>query len=329
MLNVTNVKKRFNWAIPITQRINLKLKQKEKFIWAVNGISMKINQGDSFGLVGESGCGKTTLGKILIRLFPSIDDGRVEFDGYTKCLYRFSPKEVKEYRKKVQMIFQNPDASLNPQMTIGKSIKEAILLKRGGLNKKEIDDLIKEYLVMVNLSPDNAYDYPDDLSGGEKRRIGLIRALAVNPDLIIADEPFSGLDASVRNHLIDLLLKMQDRFTLLLISHDLGVVKYLCSQVAVMYLGKFVEIGSVERIVSEDAKHPYTKGLFAASNYQDTNFIGWEASTQVEGGCSFLNRCFLYKSLDNAQKRWCKEEEPTLLPIDNQQSVACHHWQKL
>jgi len=324
MLNVINIKKSFNWSVPVIQKI----KQKR---WAVNGVSMKISEGKSFGLVGESGCGKTTLGKILIKLFPHIDAGSVEFNGYNKCIYKFLPKELKEYRKKVQMIFQSPDASLNPQMTIGKSIKEAIMINNKNLSKKEIDDLVREYLVMVNLAPTKTSEYPYDLSGGEKRRVGLIRALAVNPQLIIADEPFSGLDVSVRNHLIDLLLKMKDRFTLLLISHDLGVVKYLCDQIAVMYLGKFVEIGSVERIVSKDAKHPYTKGLLAASNYEETNFLSWEASTQtqVTSGCSFLNRCFTYKRIDNLYKRRCKEEAPALLIIDDHQSVACHYWQKL
>lgn len=331
MITVKNIKKRFNWATPISQRISLKLKEEKdkRITWAVNDVSLKIERGKSLGLVGESSCGKTTLGKILIRLFPSIDGGKIEFDGYSKCVYRLSPKEVKEYRKKVQMIFQHPDASLNPRMTIGKSIKEAIEINNKGLTKKEVDDLTKEYLLDVNLSSDKTYEYPDDLSGGEKRRIGLIRALAINPDLIIADEPFSGLDILVRNHIIDLLLKMHDKVTLLLISHDLGVVKYLCSQVAVMYLGRFVEIGKVERIVSKEAKHPYTKGLFAASNYEDTNFVDWEVSTYIKNGCSFLNRCFLYKRLNEAQKRCCQEETPTLFRVDNYQSVACHHWEKL
>ncbi|MEW6605845.1 MAG: ABC transporter ATP-binding protein [bacterium] len=327
MLKIENVAKKFSWSETLIKKFISKLTPKtQKIIWAVNNVSLDINKGECVGVIGESGCGKTTLARIILRLFPYIDKGKVKFGNSEICVYEFSKKQIYEYRRRVQMVFQHPEASLNPHMSIGKNIKEAIMLKSKGkgISKKEINDLIRTYLVNVLLNPEYIHAYPHELSGGEKRRIGLIRALSVEPDLVICDEPFSGLDAPVRNHIIELLKnKLQEGLSLLLISHDIGVVKTLCSKVAVMYLGRIVEIGDVKKVISEEARHPYTKELFSASNYQPTNIGDKEPEMKRKNydSCLFHDRC-------KSSKKRCREETPLLESISENHSVACHYWNR-
>ncbi|MDI6780878.1 MAG: ABC transporter ATP-binding protein [bacterium] len=303
--------------------------------WILKDISMDINHGEMFGLIGESGCGKTTLGKIILRLFPTIEGGTVKFD--SRNIFEYSTKEMYGYRRDVQMIFQNPDATLNPSMTIGKSIIESIRLGTGNnhLSRQELRERAKKYLNAVRLQSHKLDDYPYQLSGGEKRRIGLIRALAVKPKLIVADEPFSGLDISTKRQLANLFLNRykEEKAAFLFISHEIDAVRYLCQQVSVMYRGRIIETGQKSRVVyPSHAKHPYTQGMLDAMDclcsHERRQCLGWEISTSVaKEGCVFKDRCYIYRDkLGKNRKTVCDQEQPLLKMIDDNQSVACHYW---
>ncbi len=304
--------------------------------WILNDISMDINHGEMFGLIGESGCGKTTLGKIILRLFPEIEGGTVTFD--SRNIFEYSPREMYGYRRDVQMIFQNPDATLNPAMTIGKSIIESIRLGTidNPLSRQELRERAKKYLNDVRLQSHKLDDHPHQLSGGEKRRIGLIRALAVKPRLIVADEPFSGLDISTKKQLANLFLSRhkEEKAAFLFISHEIDVVRHLCQQVSVMYMGRIIETGIKSRVVyPSHAKHPYTQGLLDAMDclcsHERRQYLGWELSTAVtKEGCVFKDRCYIYRDrLDKDKKNICDQEQPLLKRVDDEQSVACHYWE--
>ncbi|MEK7812390.1 MAG: ABC transporter ATP-binding protein [Candidatus Desantisbacteria bacterium] len=303
--------------------------------WILKDISMDINHGEMFGLIGESGCGKTTLGKIILRLFPEIEGGTVTFD--SRNIFEYSQKEIYGYRRNVQMIFQNPDATLNPAMTIGKSIIESIKLgnDKNPLSRQESRDVAKKYLNDVRLQSHKLDDYPHQLSGGEKRRIGLIRALAVKPRLIVADEPFSGLDVSTKRQLVNLFLNRyeEEKGAFLFISHEIDAVRHLCNHVSVMYMGRIIETGTKKQVVYPSyAKHPYTQGLLDAMNclcsHERRQYLGWELSASAPSdGCVFKDRCYIYRDrLDKDKKNTCAHHQPLLLRVDDEQSVACHYW---
>ncbi len=228
---------------------------------AVDGISLTINEGETFGLVGESGCGKTTLGKVITRL-EEPTGGEVLFKG--KNIFSFEGEELKQYRRQVQMIFQDPQASLDPRMTNNEIIGEALLI-HGMHDEKERMERVKELLVEVGLEAEHASRYPHEFSGGQKQRIGIARALALKPELIIADEPVSALDVSIQAQIINLLAQLQKEYKVsyLFIAHNMALVRHVCKSIAVMEAGKVVEAGDVDKVFSSPV-HAYTKSLLSA-----------------------------------------------------------------
>jgi oligopeptide/dipeptide ABC transporter ATP-binding protein len=230
-------------------------------IHALNGVSLAQKKGETIGIVGESGCGKSTLARVILRLIEPTA-GRVKFEG--QDLMTLSKPEMRAKRREIQMIFQDPFASLDPRFTIGAAIEEPLIIHKLG-DKKERQVKVHELLAMVGLGADAASRYPHEFSGGQRQRIGIARALAVDPKLIIADEPVSALDVSIQSQVLNLLVELRERLGLsfLFISHDLAVVRYISDRIAVMYLGQIVEFGEADTIY-RDAAHPYTEALISA-----------------------------------------------------------------
>ncbi|MFC1788895.1 ABC transporter ATP-binding protein [Thermodesulfobacteriota bacterium] len=231
------------------------------WVKAVDGVSFEIERGKTMGLVGESGCGKTTVARLILKLL-ELDEGKIIYQGID--IGGFSEKEMKPHRKEMQIVFQDPFGSLNPRMTVGQSVEEGLRIlgiKNHGMRKVRLEKLMK----MVGMSPDSTDRYPHEFSGGQRQRIGIARALSVEPSLIICDEPISALDVSIQAQIINLLKDLQDqlRLSYLFISHDLNVVGYLCNTIAVMYMGQIMEYASAEEIF-DNPHHPYTRSLLAA-----------------------------------------------------------------
>ncbi|MCJ8011376.1 ATP-binding cassette domain-containing protein [Paenibacillus sp. KQZ6P-2] len=233
-----------------------------KIVKAVDDINFYIREGETLGMVGESGCGKSTAGRTILRLYEPTA-GSVRFNGTD--IYKLSPKKMKAMRRDMQMIFQDPYASLNPRFTVSDIIGEALDIHNLAGSRKERKKRIEELLDMVGLNPDHATRYPHEFSGGQRQRIGIARALAVNPKFIICDEPISALDVSIQAQVVNLLKELQDRLglTYLFIAHDLSMVKHISDRVAVMYLGKMVELAESEELYANPI-HPYTKTLLSA-----------------------------------------------------------------
>lgn len=292
---------------------------KKEYLHALNNINLEIKKGEILGLVGESGCGKSTLGKSVLKLInPS---GKINFEG--KNVLELKSRELKDFRKKSQMIFQNPYSSLDPRMTIYKILREPLVV-HGIRDKKEIETRIHEIIELTGLSVEDLKRYPHEFSGGQRQRIAIARALILKPDFLVADEPVSALDVSIQAQIITLLKDLKEKLnlTILFISHDLGVVKYLCDRIAVMYLGDIVELAESQSLF-EKPLHPYTQALISAvpsirKKEQDKIKLEGELPSPKNPpkGCRFHTRCPFAKEV-------CQQKEPEIIKISDSHYVRC------
>ncbi len=297
------------------------MKEEKKVVKAVDDISIEIFRGETLGIVGESGSGKSTFGRTILKLVEPTD-GEILYKG--QPIQHFKGRHLQKYRNQMQMIFQDPFASLNPRMRIGAIIEEPMALQLT-LSKEQRKKRVSELLQKVGLPEDAMHKFPHEFSGGQRQRIGIARALAINPEFIIADEPVSALDVSIQSQVLNLMMDLQDEFhlTYLFISHDLSVVKHISDRVAVLYLGRVVEIGT-KRELYANPLHPYTKALLSA--IPTVNFDEPKQLVPLQGelpspmnppiGCVFHTRCPYVMEK-------CRLERPTLQQINAQQQVAC------
>ncbi len=297
---------------------------------AVDDISFEIRKGETFGLVGESGCGKSTTGRAVIRL-RNPTDGTVRFEGTD--LMTLTRNELRGMRRRMQIIFQDPYSSLNPRMTVGSIISEPIETHNLVPAKGRLDR-VKELLQLVGLNPNYTNRYPHEFSGGQRQRIGVARALAVEPEFIVCDEPISALDVSIQAQVLNLLIELREQFglTYLFIAHDLSVVRHISDRVAVMYLGKLVEVGPPSRIYVTPA-HPYTRALLSAVPIPDPKAERRRKRVILTGdvpspanppnGCRFHTRCWLYERLGRPEN--CRTDDPELRVVGGDHRAACHY----
>lgn len=315
ILKVSNLKKYFS-----TGKEGI-FSRKTKMIRAVDGISFSLHKGQTFGLVGESGCGKSTTGRSILRLI-KITAGEILYQG--KDIDGYARQEIMQYRREVQAVFQDPYGSLNPRMRVGEFIAEPMQVHRIS-DARGRKQRVHELLGVVGLSPDHARRFPHEFSGGQRQRICIARALSLNPKLVILDEPVSALDVSIRAQILNLLMDLQEEFglTYLFISHDLSVVEHISDFVAVMYLAKIVEMAPCEMIF-KNPLHPYTNALLSAilvpdpELAQDAIILEGDVADPhgLEKGCGFRNRCF------NATDE-CMEKEAELIEVEPNHKVAC------
>ncbi|MBM3523990.1 MAG: ABC transporter ATP-binding protein [Alphaproteobacteria bacterium] len=319
-MDVRNLSKVYSPAGTFLRRLTGTKSQK---LFAVDGVSLAIHPGEVVGLVGESGSGKTTLGRALLRLVEPTE-GQILFRG--DDLMTFSKTRMRETRRHLQMIFQDPYSSLNPRMTVRDMLAESLRF-HGVCPASEADSRVTELLELVGLNAGHADRYPRDFSGGQRQRIGIARALSVKPAFIVADEPVSAVDVSIQAQIMNLLLDLRDRFdlTMLFIAHDLSVVRYVSTRVGVMYLGRIVELAP-RRSIFATPRHPYTQGLLRAAPRPDP--AARSSAVAIAGeppsalspppGCHFHTRCPHATSL-------CREARPPLATVASDHHVACHH----
>ena len=304
-----------------------------KFVKAVDDVSFFVNKGETLGLVGESGCGKTTTGRSILRLYEPTG-GKITFDDNVILDVENKVKvDMLPYRQKMQMVFQDPYASLDPRMTVGDIVGEAIDIHKLAANKRERHDMIISMLERVGLNSEHANRYPHEFSGGQRQRVGIARALAVNPQFIVCDEPISALDVSIQAQVVNMFEELQEQMglTYLFIAHDLSVVKHISDRIGVMYLGKMVELADSYELVARSL-HPYTKSLISAIPIADP--IKARASKRIvlQGdvpsplnpptGCRFRTRC-------PYADECCAQKEPEWREVEKGHYVACHHVEKI
>lgn len=306
--------------------------KKKKYIQAVDDVSFYIERGETLGLVGESGCGKTTTGRSILRLYDPTGgkftyDGEVVFDVENKVYADMLP-----YRKKMQIVFQDPYASLDPRMTVGDIVGEAIDVHKLAENKQERYEIIIEMLRRVGLNSEHANRYPHEFSGGQRQRVGIARALAVNPEFIVCDEPISALDVSIQAQVINMFEDLQEQMglTYLFIAHDLSAVKHISNRIGVMYLGNMVELADSYELIT-NSLHPYTKSLISAIPIADPMAARESKRIVLEGdvpsplnppsGCRFRTRCPYADEL-------CAAQKPEWEEVSKSHFVACHHYEK-
>ncbi|MDH5327125.1 MAG: ATP-binding cassette domain-containing protein [Gammaproteobacteria bacterium] len=299
---------------------------------AVDDVSFNLKENETMGLVGESGCGKTTTGKSIVKLVQPTS-GNIIYDGTD--ITHITNREFRQYRSQIQMIFQDLDAALNPKMRIGDILAEAVKIHQKSLDKGQVRNRVYELLEMVNFKKNKLTSFPSELSGGEKRRVGLARVLAVEPKLIVADEPTSALDVSIQAQVVNLMRDLQTDLGLsyLFISHDLQLVELISHKIAVMYLGRIVELGASEAII-RNPRHPYTKILWSSLVHKDNaeaenvtdSGISWGVFdfAQNSQGCRFASRCPEY--LNRGKPSECLLRAPELLETQSGEvhKVACH-----
>jgi len=321
VIRTVNLKKYF----PVRGRIFDVIRRRPKlYVRAVDDITFDIYEREIFGLAGESGCGKTTTGKTILRLIEPTS-GKLFFKG--DDLLKYDGSKLKEFRRRAQIIFQDPYESLNPRMNIYSIVEEPLRIHKIG-DKNERLEMVFKVLEDVELKPpeDFIYRRPHELSGGQRQRVAIARAMILNPEFIVADEPVSMLDMSIRAEILNLMLKLRDEYklTYLFITHDLAVAKYICSRLGIMYLGKLLELGSAEKVIDEPY-HPYTRALISAIPTPDPREkigeipIKGEVTSpiNVPKGCRFYPRCV--RAMDI-----CKEKEPKLIEVSKGHFVACH-----
>jgi oligopeptide transport system ATP-binding protein len=299
---------------------------------AVDGVSFEIKHGETFGLVGESGCGKTTLGKVIMRLIPATS-GQVYIND--RPIFGVKKSEMKQIRRDLQIVFQDPYSSLNPRMTVGEIIGEGPLV-HGLKDRRKREELVRELLSKVGLNQSHIHRYPHEFSGGQRQRIGIARALALNPEFIVCDEPVSALDVSVQSQVLNLLSDLQNELglTYLFIAHNLAVVEHISDRVGVMYLGKIAEVASVDELY-QNPRHPYTVALLSAVPEPDPRarrrrlVLKGDVPSPVNppSGCRFHTRCWLREQLGNPSN--CVEIEPPLRDLGNGHTSACHWAEKI
>ena len=314
ILNITDLTKRF----PIGGGF---LSPPKGWVRAVNGVGFCIHRGESLGLVGESGCGKSTLARLVVRLLAPTQ-GTIRFDGLD--ISRLKRRDLRPLRKKMQIIFQDPYASLDPRMTVSASVTEPLRMD-SALSRRQLRDRAAELLIAVGLGSGDQDRYPHEFSGGQRQRIGIARALSVHPELIVADEPVSALDVSIQAQILNLMKDLQNRFgwAYLFISHDIGVVEHFCDRIAVMYAGQLVEIAAADQF-HRCCRHPYTRALVAAIPQPDP--LAASPPVPVEGeppdpaalpaGCPYHPRC------PHAMDR-CSNSRPPLLDVGDSHQLAC------
>jgi len=319
LVRIRGVRKLF----PITRGILIQ--KKIGAVHAVDGVDLDVYRGETVGLVGETGCGKSTLARVVMRLYDATE-GTIEFEG--QDITNTRGKDLRDLRREMQMIFQDPFASLNPRKTVGSIIGDPFRLHRT-VPRNRVKPEVQQLMELVGLNPEHYNRYPHEFSGGQRQRIGVARSLALRPKLIVCDEPVSALDVSIQAQVLNLLEDLQEEFNLtyLFIAHDLSVVKHVSDRVAVMYLGKIVEMASGPTLY-KNPKHPYTGALLSAVPIADPDLAAAKKRIILEGdvpspidppsGCRFHPRC------PNAQFPRCKEEDPALLPHHEGQVAACH-----
>ena len=304
---------------------------------AVDGISFSISNNQTVGMVGESGCGKTTVGRAMINILhhvaPDVEIGgeiNYHLENEVVDFTKLNPKKMQKYRSKVQMIFQDPYASLNPRMTVAQIISEPLQIHTK-MSKSEMQDRVGWLLDKVGLQPEQAQRFPHEFSGGQRQRVGIARALATNPDLIICDEPVSALDVSIQAQVINLMMDLQDEFNLsyLFIAHDLSVVEHISDKIVVMYLGNIVEMGNSAEVYHHP-RHPYSRALLSSVPLPDPSqkdrkriVLKGDIPTPINkpSGCAFRTRCPIAKPE-------CSDDIPSLVDTDNEHWVACPYWEE-